>query len=231
MSSHSTNPAVTPHRILVVDDHPILRRGLVHLLESEPDLTVGGQAGNAARATVMLEAENFDLALLDISLQGVSGLDLLATIRARWPNLPVLVFSMHDELLYAERALRAGARGYVMKADDPASLLAAIRHVLAGKIYVSDPVNRRILDRLLHGARQVHVDGAGQIIDQLSNRELEVFRFIGQGRGTREIAGEMHVSVKTVETYRAHIKQKLRLKTASELMRVALEWTHYCAGT
>ena len=227
MSFLSLNPAVAPRRLLIVDDHPIMRQGLTHVLQLEPDLTVCAQADNATRAVALLETDAFDLALIDLTLQGVSGLDLLKTIRVRWPELPVLVLSMHDELLYAERVLRAGARGYVMKGEDSARLVAAVRRVLDGQLYVSDAVNRRVLDRLLRGTRHPHTDGAGQIIDLLSNRELEVFQLISRGQGTREIATEMHVSVKTIETYRAHIKEKLRLKTAPELMRVALDWTSH----
>ena len=227
MISPSPNSPVPSRRLLLVDDHPVLRHGLACLLEAEDDLRVGAQAGSAAEATLVLAAENFDLALLDISLGGVSGLDLLKTIRARWPELPVLVFSMHDELLYAERVLRVGARGYLMKDGNATHVVAAVRRVLEGQIYVSDAVNRRVLDRLLRGARGSYVEGTGQPVDLLSNRELEVFQFIGQGRGTREIAGELHVSVKTVETYRAHIKEKLHLKTAPELMRFALDWAHH----
>ena len=211
-------------RVLVVDDHPVMRRGLAELIQAEPDLTVAANAGSAAEALVHLRAAAFDLAIVDISLRGVSGIDLLKDLKIHWPKMPVLVFSTHDELLYAERALQAGARGYLMKQEPPEHIIQAIRRVLTGGLYLSDTVNARILSKMLHGSREAVPSGG--LIDALSNRELEVFRLIGQGRGTRAIAAEMHVSVKTVETYRAHIKQKLCLTTAPELMRAAIEWLH-----
>ena len=213
-----------PHRLLIVDDHPAMRKGLAKLLETEWDLVVCGEAENSLQALAELRAKPFDLAIVDISLSGVSGIDLLKDLKIHWPSLPVLIFSMHDEILYTERALRAGARGYVMKQEPIENLVAAIRRVLGGHIYVSEAVNRRILSRLTDGGSK---DGTGQLIDALSNRELEVFQLIGRGRGTRDIATEMHVSVKTVETYRAHIKDKLLLKSAPELMRFALDWVNH----
>ncbi len=192
----------------------------------EPDLHVCGQAKDAAQALEALHAKPFDLVILDISLRGVSGIDLLKDIRIHWPKLPVLVLSMHDEMLYAERALRAGARGYVMKQEATENIVAAVRRVLAGHLYVSDAVNSRMLNKLLDGGTDGNKSGGGNLIDLLSNRELEVFQFIGRGHGTRMIATEMHVSVKTVETYRAHIKEKLKLKTAPELMRFAVHWSN-----
>lgn len=226
MTTPTPSPASTRHRLLLVDDHPVVCQGLTRLLSVEPDLLVAGQAENATQATLLLEAENFDLAVVDVSLQGVSGIDLLKTIRARWPKLPVLMLSVHDEMLYAERALRAGANGYVMKKEKVECIITAIHQILTGRLYVSEPVNRLILNRVLSGNRSKNGTGTGQIIDLLSNRELEVFQFIGHGRGTRDIAQEMHVSVKTIETYRAHIKEKLHLKTAPELMRFALDWVN-----
>ncbi len=218
--SQSTRPL--PRRLLLVDDHPLLRRGLVQLFSLETDLAVEGQAGSKAEALELLRAQEFDLVIADMSLGGVSGLDLLRDIRVHWPGLPVLILSMHDETLYAERVLRAGARGYVCKQASAENLLTAIRRVLAGQVYVSEEISARLLGKLVHG----DADGEGRrsIIDLLSNRELEVFQFIGQGRGTRDIAAEMHVSVKTVETHRAHIKEKLKLKSAPELMRFAVHW-------
>lgn len=219
---NSPDPAPrAPYRLLLVDDHPIIRKGLAKLLMSEPDLLVSGEAENAAQALTELRTKPFDLALVDVSLRGVSGIDLLKELKIHWPDLPALTLSMHDEMLYAERALRAGARGYIMKQESMERIIAAIRRVLAGQIYVSEAVNERILSRMMDGSGKAE---NGQIVDTLSNRELEVFQFIGRGRGTREIATEMHVSVKTVETYRAHIKDKLRLKSAPELMRFAVDW-------
>ena len=219
------------HPVLIVDDHPITRKGLVQLLEGEPDLVVAGQADDAAQALTVLHQQPFDLVILDISLRGVSGIDLLKDLHIHWPKLPVLVFSMHDETLYAERALRAGARGYVMKQESPAQIIAAIHRLLAGHLYVSDIVNGRMLHKLL-GANGTDADKAnvGNVIDLLSNRELEVFQLVDRGHGTREIATAMHVSVKTIETYRAHIKEKLRLKTAPELIRFAVNWAGQQCG-
>ena len=223
MHSTATPPAGSRRRLLVVDDHPVMRKGLARVLDLEPDLVVGGEAENAEQALAELRAGEFDLVIVDISLRGLSGIDLLKDLRIHWPLLPVLILSMHDEMLYAERALRAGARGYVMKQEPIEHIVAAIRRVLGGHIFVSEAVNGRILSRMMEGDRA----DSGQIIDVLSNRELEVFRFIGRGSGTRDIATEMHVSVKTVETYRAHIKEKLQLKSASELMRFAVDWVNH----
>ncbi len=207
-------------RLLVVDDHPIIRRGLALLLDQEADLIVAGEAGTPAQALTELRIHPFDLAIVDISLPGVSGVDLLNDLKIHWPHLPVIMLSIHDEMIYAERALRAGARGYLMKQESPANIVAAIRRVLAGQVYVSEAVNTRILGRLTTGGKPP----GGLLVDALSNRELEVFQLIGRGRGTREIAHDMHVSVKTVETYRAHIKNKLQLKSAPEMTRFAVEW-------
>ena len=221
MTAANSSPIGIRRRLLVVDDHPIVRRGLSLLLGLETDMLVAGEASNPTQALAELRAKAFDLALVDISLPGISGIDLLKDLKINWPQLPVIILSIHDEMLYAERALRAGARGYLMKQESPENLLTAIRRVLTGQVYVSDAVNARILSRLTEG------DGAaasGHFVDALSNRELEVFQLIGRGRGTREIAREMGVSVKTVETYRAHIKSKLHLKTAPELMRFAVDW-------
>ena len=209
-------------RLLIVDDHPLMRRGLVQLLSLEPDLTVRAQASSSAEALALLQAQPFELVIADVSLSGVSGLDLLKDIKTYWPKLPVLMLSMHDEMLYAERMLRAGARGYVSKQASAECILAAIRRVLGGQIYVSEEVSGRILGQLVKG--ETNSEGKDSVVHLLSNRELEVLQFIGRGRGTREIAAEMHVSVKTVETYRAHIKEKLKLKTAPELMRFAVDW-------
>ena len=209
-------------RLLIVDDHPLMRRGLAQLISLEPDLSVRAQASSSAEALALLHAQPFELVIADVSLRGVSGLDLLKDIKTFWPKLPVLMLSMHDEMLYAERMLRAGARGYVSKQASAECILAAIRRVLGGQIYVSEEVSGRILGQLVKG--ETNSEGKDSVVNLLSNRELEVLQFIGRGRGTRDIAAEMHVSVKTVETYRAHIKEKLRLKTAPELMRFAVDW-------
>ncbi len=215
----------TPARLLLVDDHPLMRRGLTQLLSLEENLTVAGQASSCPEALAALRAQPFDLIIADVSLGGVSGLDLLKDIKIHWPKLPVLMLSMHDETLYAERVLRAGARGYISKQASAEHLVAAIRRVLSGQIYVSEEASGRILGKLVRG--DADGEGTNSVLDLLSNRELEVFQFIGRGRGTRDIAAEMHVSVKTVETYRAHIKEKLKLRSAPELMRFAVDWVSH----
>jgi DNA-binding NarL/FixJ family response regulator len=208
------------HTILVVDDHPIVRRGLSQLINQEPDLIVCGEAENAASALDFLKKSRPDLAIVDISLQGVDGIELIKTIKARYEGPPVLVVSMHDESLFAERALRVGARGYIMKQEAIEKMMEAIRKVLKGEIYVSEKVSARIVRRFIHGKEE----GADSPIEILSDRELEVFQLIGQGHATRQIAEELHVSVKTVESYRANIKEKLNLKNAAELVKHAVHW-------
>jgi DNA-binding NarL/FixJ family response regulator len=207
--------------VLLVDDHPVVRQGLALLINREPDLAVCGDAEEASAALRRIEELKPDLIVVDISLKGPDGLDLLKDIRARDPNLPVLILSMLDELLYAERALRAGANGYIMKQEATERVLVAIRRILGGEVYVSD----RMADRMLH-----RFVGGGQTsqrspIAALTDRELEVFRLIGEGRGTRQIAEELHISVKTVESYQAHIKEKLCLKNSRELVQRAIQGT------
>jgi DNA-binding NarL/FixJ family response regulator len=207
--------------ILIVDDHPIVRQGLALLINREPDLAVCGDAEEATSALSRIEELKPDLIVVDISLNGPDGLDLLKNIRARDSSLPVLILSMLDESLYAERALRAGANGYIMKQEATERVLVAIRRILGGEIYVSE----RMADRVLH-----RFAGGGQVgerspISDLTDRELEVFRLIGEGHGTRQIAEELHISVKTVESYQAHIKEKLSLKNARELVQRAVQWT------
>jgi len=207
--------------VLIVDDHPIVRQGLALLINREPDLAVCGDAEEASSALRGIEELKPDLIVVDISLNGPDGLDLLKTIRSRDPNLPVLILSMLDESVYAERALRAGANGYIMKQEATERVLVAIRRILGGEIYVSD----RMADRMLH-----RFVGGGPVaqrspIADLTDRELEVFRLIGDGHGTRQIAEELHISVKTVESYQAHIKEKLSLKNSRELVQRAIQWT------
>jgi len=219
---HETPSIVTRSTIFIVDDHPIVRQGLALLINREPDLTVCGDAEEASSALRMIESLKPDLIIVDISLNGPDGLDLLKNIRARDPNLPVLILSMLDESLYAERSLRAGASGYIMKQEATDRVLVAIRRILDGEIYVSDRMADRMLHRFVGGAQQVEPRSP---ISDLSDRELEVFRLIGDGRGTRQIAQELHISVKTVESYQAHIKDKLSLKNARELLQRAIQWT------
>jgi DNA-binding NarL/FixJ family response regulator len=206
--------------ILIVDDHPLVRKGIRSLLEQESDFIVAGEASSRAEVLDTLRRQLPDLILLDISLQGSDGIEVTKAIRSEFDNIPVLIVSMHDESLYAERALRAGANGYIMKQEVAESVIKAIRQVLSGKIYVSDNMRQKVLRDLT----QPSADIKSSPIERLSDRELEVFRLIGEGRGTREIAEALHLSIKTIETYRAHIKEKLSIKSAAELARSAVNW-------
>lgn len=208
-------------RILIVDDHPLFRQGISQLISHEPDMIVCGEAETAAQALSEMERLEPDLAIVDVSLKGTNGIELVKSFRALRPNLPVLILSMHDESLYAERALRAGGRGYIMKQAPPEQVMDAIRRVLCGELYLSPEANRQLLHTLVSGRER----GAGaSSVEQLSDRELEVFELLGKGHGTVQIAHELNVSVKTVEAHRAHIKTKLSLRTAPELVRAAVEW-------
>src|ERR1700691_1667223 len=198
--------------IFIVDDHPIVRQGLALLINREPDLAVCGDAEEARSALQLIEELKPDLVVVDISLNGPDGLDLLKNIRAHDAGLPVLILSMLDELLYAERALRAGASGYIMKQEATEQVLVAIRRILDGEIYVSDRMANKMLHRFVGGSPAT----ARSPIAELTDRELEVFRLIGEGHGTRQIAEDLHISVKTVESYQAHIKEKLSLRSARE---------------
>ena len=212
--------ASAKQRILIVDDHPMMRQGLAQLINSEPDLTVCCEADTARQAFEAIGQGKPDLALVDISLPDKSGLELIKDLHALHPELRVLVVSMHDESLYAERVLRAGGRGYVMKQEGGRKLMEAIRHVLSGQIYVSEKMSARILEIFSGGRR----DGTGSPVGRLTDREFEVFQLIGQGKGTREIAGHLKLSVKTVEVHRARIKEKLGIKSATDLVRFAVRW-------
>jgi DNA-binding NarL/FixJ family response regulator len=206
--------------ILIVDDHPVLRHGIAQLINNERDLVVCGEAETAPGALEAMRSLKPDLALLDISLQGTNGIELIKLMRAEQPKLPILMLSMHDESLYALRALRAGARGYVMKGEAMEHVLTAMRKVLDGDIYVSP----RFSERLVFKAIQSLEGGMGSPVDKLSDRELEVLQLLGKGFGTREIANELHLSIKTIETHRAHIKEKLGFKDAGEMVRFAIDW-------
>lgn len=203
---------------IVVDDHPLFRHGMADLIVQELRLEAAGEAGSIPEAIDLLAKAVPDLAIVDISLQGKNGLDLVRTIKAEYPSVAVLVVSMHEESLYGERSLSAGARGYVMKHEAPAALLAAVRTVLEGKVAVSDSLRERMLAGLVGGKRE------GDPVQRLSDRELEVFRLIGRGCGAAEIAETLSLSVKTVNAYRDHIKEKLNLATAADLRKYAVEW-------
>jgi len=220
LSGAAANPAAKKSRVFVVDDHPIVRQGLALLVNREPDLTVCGEAEDAMTAMQSVIASKPDILVLDISLHGPDGLELLKNIRIRHPGLPVLVLSMHDETIYAERALRAGARGYIMKQEATDKVLVALRRILSNEIYVSE----RIADRMLQHYIGSRAAGKPSSIADLSDRELEVFRLIGEGHSTRQIAQELHISVKTVESYQSHIKDKLSLRSARELVQHAIQW-------
>jgi DNA-binding NarL/FixJ family response regulator len=210
----------TKHRVLVVDDHPIIRQGMTLLINREPDLIVCGEAEKAQSAWEAIASLRPDIVILDISLGGPDGLELLKQIRARDQDLAILILSMHDESIYAERALRAGANGYIMKQEATELVLTAIRRILDGQVYVPDRIASSMLRQYARGSKP----GARSAVDSLSDRELEVFRLIGEGSSTRQIAEILHLSVKTVESYQAHIKEKLALRNARELQHHAIEW-------
>ena len=209
-------------KVLVVDDHPIVRAGLAQLINREPDLAVCGDAEEMHTALQSIDELKPDILIVDISLNGPDGLDLLKSIRAKDPNLPVLILSMHDECIYAERALRAGANGYIMKQEGTDRVLVALRRILNREIYVSDRVANQMLRQFVGGASGASLKRSP--LDDLSDRELEVLRLIGEGQGTRQIADGLHLSIKTVETYQGHLKDKLGLKNSRELVQYAIQW-------
>ncbi len=207
-------------KVLVVDDHPLLRQGLALLINQQHDMLVCGEAEEGHAAMQSIAEKRPDIIILDISLKGPDGLELLKSIRALYPDLPVLILSMHDEAIYAERALRARANGYIMKQEATEKVLVALRRIFNGDVYLSESMSKKML--------QQYIDGAPSMLQSrmaaLSDRELEVFRRIGEGCATREIAEELHLSIKTVETYQAHIKDKLSLRSGRELIQHAVQW-------
>jgi DNA-binding NarL/FixJ family response regulator len=209
------------HRVVIVDDHPMMRQGLAQLINHETDLVTSCEADTAAQAIELINEHKPDLVLVDISLPDKNGLELIKDLRVYHPDLPVLVVSMHDEALYAERVLRAGGRGYIMKQEGGKLLMKAIRQVLSGQIYLSEKMSAKVLE-IFSGRR---AEAATSPAELLSDREFEVFQLIGEGKGTRQIAGHLHLSIKTVEVHRANIKQKLGLKTATDLVHYAIRWT------
>ena len=220
------NPAANRMRVLIVDDHPMTRAGLVYVINHQPDLVVCAEAENAADALDAVDACEPDLVLADITLPGKSGLELIKDIKAIRPDLPILVISMHDESLYAERVLRAGARGYITKHEGGKKVMQAIRLVLGGQIYLSEKMSANILETF-SGGRAASVRS---LIAQLSDREFELFELLGEGLSTREIAERLHLSTKTVDAHRANIKAKLVIKTTSELISYAARWTDHRAN-
>jgi DNA-binding NarL/FixJ family response regulator len=226
MTEQKSNTSRPDHsratRILLVDDHPLIRRAVRETLEQESDLTVCGEAGDEAAAMQLIKSAQPHLILLDLSLGESSGMELIKWIVKNDPEARVLVLSMHDELLYAERVIRAGARGYLSKRAAPEVIVGAVRTVLAGEIFLNPSIVGRILQRLTNAGRQAQPTSAD--VDQLSDREMETFELIGAGLGSREIAERLCISVKTVEAYRQRIKEKLGIGTAPELARRAVEW-------
>ena len=210
-------------RVLLIDDHPVLRKGLAQLINQEADMTVCGEAEDAPKAFEAVSSLLPDVAVVDISLKGGNGIELIKNVKARFPDLAMLVLSMHDEALYAERALRAGSLGYIMKEEAIGQVLVAIRRVLTGEIFLSDRMKSKMLQQLATGRAKP----VASAIEHLTDRELEVFRLIGEGHSTRQIAGELHLSIRTVEAYREYIKHKLSLKNSTELVQHAFHWVHH----
>jgi DNA-binding NarL/FixJ family response regulator len=205
-------------RILIVDDHPLVRTGFAQLIGDCPDLEVCGEAADMAEALRLIDSDCPDLAIIDLSLAGGSGLDLIERIKSRNLDILMLVASMHDETLYAERVLTAGARGYINKQEAQESIIRAIRQVLAGKVYLSEAMTERLLNGL------VDVRAEKRDIERLSNRELQVFELIGEGVPVSQIASQLNLSIKTIETHQAYIKKKLGLGSAHELNQRAIRW-------
>jgi DNA-binding NarL/FixJ family response regulator len=213
-----TETPVLQNRILIVDDHPLFREGLRQMIERNAEWSVCGEASDAAEAMRAIAEHKPDLVIVDISLGASSGIDLIKTIKAQYDDLPVLVLSMHDESLYAERAMRAKAMGYVMKHEPAKTVQAAISKVLSGSLYLSEKMSTAMLSKFMLGKE----DEPGSAIEKLSDRELEVFRGLGQGKGTRQIAKELNLTTATINSFRARIKEKLQIKSSSELMLYAM---------
>ena len=207
-------------RVFLVDDHPLVREHLTALIQREADLEVCGEAADAPGALTLIRARTPDLVILDISLKQSSGLELIKSLKEFWPNLPVLVLSMHDEMLYAERSLRAGALGYMTKEEATVSILSAIRRVLTGQVYLSDRMAGRMMKKMVGGTGE----RIASPLELLTDRELEVFQMLGRGLGTRQIAEELRLGIKTVESYRARIKEKLQLADGNQLLQHAIQW-------
>ena len=206
-------------KILLVEDHPIVRQGIARMIDGEPDMEVCGEAGDAGEAMKQIAKGRPDVVLTDISLTGMNGIEFLKHLKAQYPGIPAVVLSMHDEAIYAERALRAGALAFVMKRESSDEVMKALRKARRGAYHVSEKVGGSIFQKLLNTRRH-----EASPMARLSDRELEVFERLGHGRGSREIAGELHLSVKTVDTHRMHIKEKLGLRSAPEMIRRAVQW-------
>jgi len=221
--STNKNPKCDPadaKRIVIVDDHPLFRKGLEQLIHSDGTFAVCGEAGSAAEAMDVIRKLDPDLAIVDVRLPGANGIELIKNIRAEFPKLPILVLSMHDESLYALRALRAGAQGYVMKQEALANVVQAIHEVFSGRPYLSPAMAAQVITNFA----QTPSEGEADVIDRLSDRELEILELIGKGNEVRQIGKLLHLSPKTVETHRAHIKEKLNLASAHQVGRFAVQW-------
>jgi len=216
-------PSLGRRKVFLVDDHAVVRNGLAELINQAPDLIVCGEAATAEEALAKIDAAPPDVAIVDLTLGDMSGLELLKSLKARHPNLPALVLSMHDESYYAERCLRAGARGYIMKKEAIEQVEHAVRQVLDGKVYVSPKMSEEILQAVTRSGTAA----AGSPVSRLTDRELEVFECIGEGLGASEIAKKLHLSVKTIESYQAKLKDKLHLKDTTQLFQYALHWVEH----
>ena len=225
-SSGLTRGQRKKYKVLLVDDHPIIRHGVAALIQSEADLEVCAEADTPHGALEAVAQHKPDVVLADLSFEGLSGIELIKDFKVRHPNLPVLILSMHDESFYAERVLRAGAMGYIMKQEASEQVVNALRRVLSGQIYLS----QKMCTRLLNSVFDNKATDRESPIETLSDRELEVFELIGQGLATRQIAQKLHLSVKTIESHRAHVKSKLGLKTSTELVQAAIRWIEHTEG-
>jgi DNA-binding NarL/FixJ family response regulator len=214
------NKPESKKKILIVDDHPLVRKGIATLISQEPDLEVSGEAASAHEALLAMKKCKPDVALVDLTLKDSSGLELIKDIQIQYPKVRILVLSMRDEGFYAERVLRAGAMGYIIKEEGGPKVIDGIRKVISGQIYVSDKMATKVMEKIIGGK----AESASSTFDELSDRELEIFEFIGNGLATREIAKKLNISPKTVESHREHIKQKLKLETAAELTKQAIQW-------
>jgi DNA-binding NarL/FixJ family response regulator len=216
-------PSLGRRKVFLVDDHAVVRNGLAELINQAPDLIVCGEASSAEEALAKIDASPPDVAIVDLTLGDMSGLELLKSLKTRHPSLPSLVLSMHDESYYAERCLRAGARGYIMKKEAIEQVENAVRRVLEGKVYVSPKMSEQILQAVSRSGTA----SAGSPVSRLTDRELEVFECIGEGLGASDIAKKLHLSVKTIESYQAKLKDKLHLKDTTQLFQYALHWVEH----
>lgn len=207
-------------RIYIVDDHPLVRHGLSQIVANEADMEICGEAEDSPAAIRGVGEANPDAIIVDISLKGANGLELIKNLKAIHDDIPILVFSMHDETIYAQRALRAGAKAYVMKKESPSKVIDAIRKIIQGEIYVSPSVADQVLHQIVNGPGNVSTSP----VDRLTDRELEVVQLIGRGLSSREVAESLHLSVKTIESHRAHVKEKLSLRNATELVQFSVQW-------